>query len=159
MLGVPARPTKRPCSYAAIEKDDMSYKTSRPHVDWRCADLSGTNMTGMSLRNADLRAANLSGCNFTASDLSYADLRGANVQGATFQNANLYGAKMQGVTAQQADFRNADLRQCNLGGAYLEGAMLSPVTPQRHPSPAEIAQGRGSSGPEPDKSKDIGMGL
>jgi uncharacterized protein YjbI with pentapeptide repeats len=110
----------------------------RPRVDWRCADLRGVNMAGMSLRNADLRASNLAGCNFTGSDLAYADLRGANIQGAIFQNASLYGCKMQGVAAQQADFRGADLRQCNFGGAYLEGAMLP--APERRPWPSEVAK-------------------
>lgn len=127
-------------------------KGPRPHVDWRCSDLRGVNMSGMSLRNADLRAANLAGCNFTGSDLSYADLRGANVQGASFQNANLYGAKMQGVAAQQADFRNADLRQANLGGAYLEGAMLTPLN--QRPSPSDIARQRGSADRQAGKGRE-----
>jgi hypothetical protein len=117
-----------------------------PRVDWRCADLRGANMAGMSLRNADLRAANLAGCNFTGSDLAYADFRGANVQGPVFQNASLYGAKMQGVAAQQADFRGADLRQCNLGGAYMEGAMFP--KPERKQWPSEIAKANRHRQPE-----------
>jgi uncharacterized protein YjbI with pentapeptide repeats len=120
----------------------MSNNGYRPHVDWRSANLSGVNFSGVPLRNADFRAANLSGCNFSGCDMSYADFRGANVQGANFQNSILYGAKMQGVAAQQADFRNADMRQCNLGGAYTEGAMLPAALPARQPSPSEIAKRR-----------------
>ena len=36
---------------------------------------------------------------------------------------------MQGVEAFHADFRNSDLRQCNFGGAYLDGAMMPPPHP------------------------------
>jgi uncharacterized protein YjbI with pentapeptide repeats len=114
-------------------------QSTPPRVDWRCADLRGVNMAGTSLRHADLRAADMRGCNFTGSDLSHADLRGSRLDGAVFQNANLYGAKMQGVEAYEADFRNADLRQANLGGAYLEGAMLTPQK-ERQPTPSELAR-------------------
>jgi len=31
---------------------------------------------------------------------------------------------MQGIEADQADFRGADLRQVNMGGAYLQGALM-----------------------------------
>jgi uncharacterized protein YjbI with pentapeptide repeats len=45
---------------------------------------------------------------------------------------------MQGVEAAQADFRGADLRLANLGGAYLEGAMMPP--PDLGAWPSEIAK-------------------
>jgi uncharacterized protein YjbI with pentapeptide repeats len=131
---------------------------SPARVDWRCADLRGCNMAGMSLRHADMRASDLRGCNFTGSDLSHADFRGSRLDGAIFQNATLYGAKMQGVEAFQADFRNADLRQANLGGAYLEGAMMTHQTP-RQPTPSEIARDTQPSGPEPEHSRANGRGM
>ena len=124
-------------------------KAAFRRVDWRCVDMRGGNMTGLNLRNADMRAGNFAGCNFSGSDLSYADFRGANVQGAIFQNATLYGAKMQGAAAHRADFRGADLRQCNFGGAYLEGAVMPP--PERRPTPSEIAKDKGTR--EPDRSR------
>ena len=125
-------------------------KAAFRRVDWRCVDMRGGNMTGLNLRNADMRAGNFAGCNFSGSDLSYADFRGANVQGAIFQNATLYGAKMQGAAAHRADFRGADLRQCNFGGAYLEGAVMPP--PERRPTPSEIARDKGTR--EPDQSRE-----
>lgn len=91
----------------------MGDQNKHPHVDWRCADLRGVGMAGVSLRHADLRAANLSGCNFTGADLSH------------------------------ADFRGAKLQQANLGGAYLEGAMLPQPGATPSPSPSEIAKHRG----------------
>jgi len=45
---------------------------------------------------------------------------------------------MQGCDVRQADFRGADMRQVNLGGAYLEGAVLP--APDRIPSPSEVAR-------------------
>jgi hypothetical protein len=104
----------------------MSEEKPARRVDWRAANLRGTQLPGLNLQHADFRGADLREVNFTGSDLSYADFRGANATGANFQYATLYAAKMQGVEAYQADFRNSDLRQCNFGGAYLEGAMMPP---------------------------------
>ncbi len=122
-------------------------------VDYRCADLRGCDMGGISLEHADFRAADLQGVNFSGCNLRYADFRGANVQGASFQNASLYGAKMQGAEAFQADFRNTDLRQANFGGAYLDKAMMPPL--ERRPSPGEIAEQAGQQ-EKPWKQNEIG---
>ena len=67
---------------------------------------------------------------------------------------------MQGVEAYQADFRGANLQLANFGGAYLEGAMVTPEAEakkgfpplpklrQAHPgpsrSPNRTANGNGS---------------
>jgi hypothetical protein len=104
-------------------------------VDYRCADLRGCDMGGISLEHADFRAAELQGVNFSGSNLRDADFRGANVVGANFQNASLYGAKMQGVVAFHADFRHSDLRHADFRGAYLDKTMMPPL------SPSEIAAG------------------
>ena len=90
----------------------MSDARSRPHVDWRSADL-----------------------------------RGANLQGAIFQDAKLYGAKMQGLEALQA----------NLGGAYLEGAMLPLPSAQRIPSPSEIVRQRAGNAQHSPEGQEQGQ--
>jgi hypothetical protein len=110
---------------------------SPARVDYRCANLRGSDMGGISLEHADFRAADLQGVNFSGCNLRYSDFRGANVSGANFQNASLYGAKMQGAEAFNADFRNSDLRLANFRGAYLDKAMM-PL-----PSPGEIDGGAG----------------
>lgn len=102
----------------------MTEDTSGRRVDWRASNLRGTQLAGLNLEHADMRGADLREVNFTGSNLRYADLRGANVSGANFQQATLYGAKLQGVEAFQTDFRNCDMRQCNFGGAYLDGALM-----------------------------------
>jgi hypothetical protein len=102
----------------------MNEDTLGRRVDWRAANLRGTQLAGLNLEHADMRGADLREVNFTGSNLRYADLRGANVSGANFQQSTLYGAKLQGVEAFQTDFRNCDMRQCNFGGAYLDGAMM-----------------------------------
>jgi hypothetical protein len=137
----------------------MSEKPAPPRVDWRGADLRNVNMAGVLLEAADLRASDLSGSNFTSANLRYADLRGAKLTGTNFQNANLYGAKMQGVEAHHADFRGANLQLANFGGAYLEGAILPPPSPDNRPplSPGEIAdQSKQSGRPTPYRGHDHG---
>ena len=109
----------------------------RQRIDWRGANLRGSDMAGMNLDYADLRASDCREVNFSGSSLRYADFRGACVQGANFQKASLYGAKMQGVEADGADFRNSDMRHVNLGGAYMQGAVM-PL-----PSPGQIGDGLG----------------
>jgi Pentapeptide repeats (8 copies) len=114
----------------AAPKPDAGGETPSPaRIDWRCVNLRGASMAGISLEHADMRAADLRGVDFSGSNLRYADLRGASVQGANFQNATLYGAKMQGAEAHGADFRNCDLRQVNFGGAYTDGALMPPLSP------------------------------
>jgi uncharacterized protein YjbI with pentapeptide repeats len=114
----------------AAKKPAGGGETPTPvRIDWRCVNLRGASMAGISLEHADMRAADLRGVDFSGSNLRYADLRGASVQGANFQNATLYGAKMQGAEAHGADFRNCDLRQVNFGGAYTDGALMPPLSP------------------------------
>jgi hypothetical protein len=119
-------------------------------INWKGADLRGVNMAGVNMENADLRATDLKGANFTGTNLRYADFRGASVQGANFQNADLYGARMQGVEAAHADFRGADMRLVNLGGAYLDGAMLPPpAAMSSHKYPSEIAKANRQKAEQP----------
>ena len=62
---------------------------------------------------------------------------------------------MQGVEAARRTGR-ADLRLANLGGAYLEGAMMPPPKAQtRQPWPSEIAKAgrQGQTGKPPAKAK------
>jgi uncharacterized protein YjbI with pentapeptide repeats len=93
-------------------------------INWRGADLRGVNLTFVNLEGADLRGCNLRGCELSDKSFRFADLRGAEVQGGNFQNSSFYGAKMQGIEAHRANFRGCDLREANLGGAYLERAVL-----------------------------------
>ena len=70
---------------------------------------------------------------------------GARVRGRGTKNVidtkGRIDVRLQGIDARQADFRGTDMRMANLGGAYLEGAMM-PLPKERQPSPSEIAKQR-----------------
>jgi len=78
------------------------------------ADLSGVNLSGMTLIGADLSGANLSEANLYEVDLS-----GANLGGATFSEANLKGASLRGTSLRRSQLDRADLRGADLTGAIL----------------------------------------
>jgi hypothetical protein len=120
------------------------HATAKSRVDLRGANLCGVSFAGMDLEGADFRAANLRGASFVGSKLRYADFRGASLHQANFRNASLYGAKLQGAEAFGADFQNCDLRQCNLAGAYLEGAVLPPPAERTLASAGQIAEDKAS---------------
>ena len=68
-------------------------------VDFRGANLGGTNLTGAYLVRANLGGANLGGVNLTGANLGGADLGGANLSGANLLEADLSG--VIGLTPDQ----------------------------------------------------------
>lgn len=67
-------------------------------------NLSGAYLAGVDLSEADLRFANLAGA-----DLSYADLSGVDLRGANLSRANLYGAAVAGAIVEETHW---DLTVC-----------------------------------------------
>jgi uncharacterized protein YjbI with pentapeptide repeats len=76
---------------------DLSY-TDCSKLSFREANLAGANLpwtdlTGANLSGARLIVANLTEANLTGANLSVADLTGANLSGANLEEANLSGAE------------------------------------------------------------------
>jgi hypothetical protein len=104
----------------------------------RCANLTGADLSGLSLVQFDFTSANLSKANLQHSDLSQAtlvdaDLSGANLTDATMiqvtaNDAKLVGANLSGVDLTQADLTNADLSKANLSGTSFTQATLDHAT-------------------------------
>ena len=87
----------------------------------RC-DLSGADLSGMTMEVADLNAANLSGADLTGVDLSDADVDGANLSGAVLSGANLKGTDLSSTNLSGANLTGVDLSTTNLDGAKLDNA-------------------------------------
>ena len=93
------------------------------------ADMSGANMSQTSLSSAqligaDLSRANLSQANLVETNLNHADLSGADLSGAELLQASLTNADLRGVELSGAYINNADLYQADLRGANLSLANL-----------------------------------
>jgi len=82
-------------------------------------DLSGCNLSGLSLGHCQL-----SGKCFRGADLSFAHLGCSQLRGADLRNANLRHANLGAADLTGADLRYSDLRSANLAGAILLGADL-----------------------------------
>jgi Pentapeptide repeats (8 copies) len=104
----------------------------------RCSNLTGADLSGLSLVQFDFTGANLSKANLQHADLSQAmlidaDLSGANLTDATMiqvtaNDAKLVGANLSGVDLTQADLTDADLSKANLSGASFTQATLDHTT-------------------------------
>src|SRR5919197_1547233 len=99
------------------------------------ANLSGADLSGLTLREAYLNAAIFSAANLDEADLSRAVLtdahlnatflRGAKLAGALLRDASLFQANLRRANLRGADLRGASLVEANLGGADLGGASLA----------------------------------
>ena len=99
------------CDYNRKEVQER-YEVSR---DFKECDLSGLNLTELSLKYANFEGANLEGVDFTDAKLDFAN----------FRNANLKNARFLGeVTFEGADFRGADFRQAKFGSPILLNSLL-----------------------------------
>jgi len=98
-------------------------------------DLSGCDLTGMSLGARDLRGKILRGADLSHAHLGSADLSGADLRNACLCEANLGAANLVG-----ADLRYADLRKANLKGSKLEGADLREVIGLELGAPLGLAE-------------------
>jgi len=100
-------------------------------------DMSGADLSGMSLVGAQLNCVNLSGANLIGVDLTgaklfRADMSGANLAGANLTSANLANATLEGANVEGAtlvdinayfvNFRQVDMSTVNLTDARLIGA-------------------------------------
>jgi len=84
------------------------------------ANLSGTSLAWSSLQGADLTDADLSDADLDEALLDHADLTGANLTGA-----NLASVFLHGTNLTDANFSNACLMGAELFGATLDGTNLS----------------------------------
>ena len=94
------------------------------------ADLSGTKMVDIDLREANLSAAflvraDLSGASLHETHLSDADLSAAHLVGADLRGAKLDGADLRATMLNGANLSGANLVLADLSGAFLTGANLS----------------------------------
>ncbi len=102
------------------------------HHEWLKGNGAGqrADLTGLNLSNVSLRKTNLSHADMTEADLSGADLRnvmlaGANLVRTVLRNANLRGADLRNADLSDADLRDAVLLDANLRGADLWRANLN----------------------------------
>lgn len=84
------------------------------NINLSYADLSGADLSEVSLRNSNLSRANLTNAN-----LSYADLSNAILSGANFTGANLEGANLSYSFAYESNFKNAKMSNAVLHYANL----------------------------------------
>ena len=98
-------------------------------------DLSGAELSGVSLGGRDLRGKILRGA-----DLSHAHLGGADLTGADLRNANLYKANLGASKLIGADLRYSDLREANMSGCDLTGADLREAQGLNLDSPVPLAE-------------------
>jgi len=89
------------------------------------SNLSRVNLSEANLSRADLRGTNLSKSYLSATFLREADLQGANLSGADLFEANLNGAHLNQTKLHKANLNGADLRSCQLNDADLHDADLS----------------------------------
>ena len=104
----------------------------------RCADLTGSNLSGLSLIQIDMTGAILSGANLQHTDLtqatlsgadfSHADLSNATLDQATARGTNFTDANLTGVSAVQTDLTQAKLNGAKLGGVSFTQATLTGAT-------------------------------
>lgn len=93
--------------------------------------LRGTNFRGALLERVDFTGADLSGADFTGAVLARADLTEANLTGTIFAEANLGQARLvrarteKGADLKRAVLYRADLTGANLRGSRMEGVDLS----------------------------------
>jgi hypothetical protein len=100
-------------------------------VSLRLAFLPQANLSGANLRGTDLAGANLHEANLRAADLSGANLRMAHLSGADLHGADLHGASLLFANLVEADFTDADLTGCRIYGISAWGLKLSEATKQQ----------------------------
>lgn len=93
--------------------------TSRRNGEMVAIDLTGADLSGLTLPAGDLVQAALSGANLTNATLAGAKMGKAQLCWARFVDANLSGADLT-----RADLSRADLTGASLGGAIFTGANL-----------------------------------
>ena len=99
-----------------------------------CANLSGTNLTGLDLSSFNLSNLNLSGATLTGATIcntstnQCANLGGANLSNLNLAGFNLVGANLVGANLSGSNLTGLDLSTFNLSNVNLTGATLTGVT-------------------------------
>ena len=130
----------------------------QPIVNLATADLTGINLSNISLQAANFQVANLSnailvGTNLSSSylpkvNLNYAHLQQAYLCYATFigastETSSLYHADLRNSHLTGANFTGADLRMANLSGANLSSSDTDPACPPgNHPKTANFTNAK-----------------
>jgi uncharacterized protein YjbI with pentapeptide repeats len=99
----------------------------------QCANLTGADLSGLSLAQVDftgavMRDANLQGADLSQATFDQADLSGANLSNAQMIQASARYAKLAGADLAHADFTQADLTGADLARANLSGTTFSQAT-------------------------------
>jgi len=142
-LSVLSPATALAASSAACSGPDLAGKTLSSNevsnlTSLRCANLTDTNLSGLSLgqvdfTDADLRGANLQNTDLTQATLSGADFAGADLAGATLnqataQHTDFHGANLTGASLVQTNLTGANLDDTKLGGANFSQATFDGTT-------------------------------
>ena len=96
------------------------------------ADLTGLNLSKVSLSNMNLSHADMTEADLSGADLRKVRLVGANMVRTVLRNANLRGADLRNADLSDADLRqaillDADLRGADLWRANLDGCVITPT--------------------------------
>lgn len=99
-------------------------------ADFRSADLSGANFTGLEARPGQGTLTTRGGNDLLSCDFSHAKLRGADFTNARLQFSKFIGADLSGANLTNADLSKVDLTGADLSGvdftrADLYGAVLT----------------------------------
>ena len=109
--------------YDAGERDFTGIQIIRG--DLKDLDLRGANFTNASFKGrVDFRGANLSGTNFTNAYLAGANLGNVDLSRANCRDVYLSGAELEEVNFTGADLTNADLSGTNLNSGVFLNANL-----------------------------------
>lgn len=113
---------------------DCAFATLAASSSFTTLDLSGIDLTGVSLVAKDFDGANLTGATLTGAQVSGATFKGANLTGASMAGLNLTDVNLAGATMQSTDFSDASLSGAALQGDVLHGAVLSGATFELDPT-------------------------
>ena len=99
-------------------------------LDFRSADLHGTQLLNANLSNAMFHHSNLSGANFANADLTdsflhFTDLSRAQFHNVNFTRTRLWFADLSGAMLQDADLSGVDFSNAKLHGTNFRRANLS----------------------------------
>ena len=99
----------------------------------QCANLTGADLSGLSLAQVDftgavMHDANLQGADLSQATFDQADLSGANLSNAQMIQASARYAKLVGADLAHANFTQADLTGADLAKANLSGTTFSQAT-------------------------------
>lgn len=94
----------------------------------QCANLTGADLSGLSLTQVDFTGAVMRDANLQSADLGQATLDRADLSGANLSNAQLIQTSARDAKLVGADLAHVDFTQADLTGADLARANLSGTT-------------------------------